>query len=80
MLSTFKQYLSRCKTRGERRLAFSAVGTPDYIAPEMLRKKGYTELVDWWALGVIIYEMIIGYAPFSADNNDEIYYKIEHFQ
>jgi novel protein kinase C eta type len=36
--------------------------------------------VDWWALGVIIYEMLIGYAPFSAENNDEIYYKIENYE
>jgi serine/threonine kinase 38 len=54
------------------------VGTPDYIAPEMLRREGYGELVDWWALGVIIYEMLIGYAPFAADSNEQTYYKIEH--
>jgi protein-serine/threonine kinase len=36
--------------------------------------------VDWWALGVIIYEMLIGYAPFTCENNEEIYYKIEHHQ
>lgn len=59
-----------------RKMALSAVGTPDYIAPEMLKKTGYTELVDWWAFGVMIYEMLIGYAPFSGDENEEIYYKI----
>lgn len=46
----------------------------------MLKRIGYTELVDWWALGVIIYEMLVGYAPFSADTNDEIYYKIERYE
>jgi serine/threonine protein kinase len=42
----------------------------------MLKRVGYTELVDWWAVGVIIYEMLIGYAPFTSEVNDEIYYKI----
>jgi serine/threonine kinase 38 len=58
------------QTHKNRKLVFSAVGTPDYIAPEMLKRTGYSELVDWWALGVIIYEMLIGYAPFTSDNNE----------
>lgn len=54
----------------DRKLAFSAVGTPDYIAPEMLTRKGYNETVDWWSIGIMIYEMLIGYAPFSAETNE----------
>lgn len=37
-------------------------------------------MVDWWAVGVIIYEMLIGYAPFTSEVNDEIYYKIENHE
>lgn len=53
----------------KRELAYSAVGTPDYIAPEMLTQEGYDESVDWWSIGVILYEMLIGYAPFSSNAN-----------
>ena len=40
------------------------VGTVDYIAPEVFGKDGYTELVDWWSIGTILFEMLIGYPPF----------------
>lgn len=39
-------------------------GTPEYLAPEIILSKGYNKAVDWWALGVLIYEMVAGYPPF----------------
>jgi len=63
--------------KGKRRvLAYSTVGTPDYIAPEVFLKEGYTELCDWWSVGVIMFEMLIGYPPFCSDTPQETYRKI----
>ena len=43
-------------------------GTPEYLAPETIRNKGHGKGVDWWALGVLIYEMMAGYPPFCGDS------------
>merc|ERR1712039_1145577 len=50
--------------------------TPEYLAPEIILSKGYNKAVDWWALGVLIYEMVAGYPPFFADQPIQIYEKI----
>ncbi|CAI9093739.1 OLC1v1029299C5 [Oldenlandia corymbosa var. corymbosa] len=63
-----------------RKLAFSTVGTPDYIAPEVLLKKGYGMECDWWSLGAIMYEMLMGYPPFYSDDPLTACRKIVHWR
>jgi len=59
-----------------RALAYSTVGTPDYIAPEVFQQTGYDKSCDWWSLGVIMFEMLIGYPPFCSETPQETYTKI----
>uniref|UniRef100_A0A8C1QRK1 Protein kinase C n=2 Tax=Cyprinus carpio TaxID=7962 RepID=A0A8C1QRK1_CYPCA len=51
-------------------------GTPDYIAPEILLGQQYSFSVDWWSLGVLVYEMLIGQSPFHGDDEDELFESI----
>ncbi|CAF3778857.1 unnamed protein product [Rotaria sp. Silwood1] len=51
-------------------------GTPEYLAPEIILSRGYNKGVDYWALGVLMYEMTAGYPPFFADQPIQIYEKI----
>lgn len=56
---------------------YTLCGTPEYIAPEVLLNKGHGKPVDWWTLGILIYEMIVGYPPFvDEDPMGGIYQKI----
>ena len=52
-------------------------GTPDYIAPELLLNKPHNHLVDFWSLGVIVYELLSGYPPFNAGTIEEIFNNIK---
>jgi serine/threonine protein kinase len=51
-------------------------GTPEYLAPEIIQSKGHGKAVDWWALGILIFEMLAGYPPFYDENPFGIYQKI----
>lgn len=66
--------------QNRRTLAYSTVGTPDYIAPEVLLKKGYWMECDWWSLGAIMYEMLVGYPPFYAEDPITTCKKIVHWR
>ncbi|EPY54237.1 AGC/PKC protein kinase Pck2 [Schizosaccharomyces cryophilus OY26] len=48
-------------------------GTPEFMAPEILLEQNYTRSVDWWAFGVLIYQMLLGQSPFRGDDEEEIF-------
>ncbi|KAG5847932.1 hypothetical protein ANANG_G00131500 [Anguilla anguilla] len=48
-------------------------GTPEYIAPEVILRQGYSKPVDWWAMGVILYEFLVGCVPFFGDTPEELF-------
>ncbi|GAA5919178.1 hypothetical protein JCM6882_003828, partial [Rhodosporidiobolus microsporus] len=56
--------------------AYSTVGTPDYIAPEIFLQQGYGQECDWWSLGAIMFECLVGYPPFCSENAHDTYRKI----
>ncbi|XP_071990386.1 serine/threonine-protein kinase LATS2 isoform X2 [Engystomops pustulosus] len=76
-LKTLEQ---RAKRQHHRCLAHSLVGTPNYIAPEVLLRKGYTQLCDWWSVGVILFEMLVGQPPFLAPNPTETQLKVINWE
>lgn len=54
-------------------------GTPDYIAPEIVAYQPYSKAVDWWAYGVLLYEMLAGQPPFDGDDEDELFHSIMEY-
>nr|XP_029514727.1 serine/threonine-protein kinase LATS2-like [Oncorhynchus nerka]XP_029514735.1 serine/threonine-protein kinase LATS2-like [Oncorhynchus nerka] len=76
-LQTLEQRATR---QHQRCLAHSLVGTPNYIAPEVLLRKGYTQLCDWWSVGVILFEMLVGQPPFLAPTPTETQIKVINWE
>lgn len=52
---------------------FNINSTPEYLAPEILKGQGHGKAVDWWSLGILLYEMIVGLPPFYSENINEMY-------
>ncbi|XP_002982959.2 phototropin-1A isoform X2 [Selaginella moellendorffii] len=56
----------------------SFVGTEEYIAPEVINGSGHSSAVDWWALGILLYEMLVGWTPFRGKNRQKTFHNILH--
>ncbi|XP_076819418.1 uncharacterized protein LOC143465134 isoform X1 [Clavelina lepadiformis] len=63
-----------------RQVARSLVGTPNYIAPEVLLREGYNQLCDWWSVGVILFEMVVGHPPFHSDSPSQTQMKVINYK
>ena len=70
------QNFKNSKNRPTHQKNYSCVGTAYYVAPEVLKKTGYSEDIDWWSVGVILFEMLVGYAPFCSEKTKDVCYKV----
>ena len=68
--------VNNLRPRRNRLIAYSTVGTPDYIAPEVFSQNGYGEEADWWSIGVMFFEMVVGFPPFFSENPSDTCKKI----
>lgn len=50
---------------------FTFVGTAEYVAPEIIRSMGYNKSVDYWAFGILIFELLVGHTPFKVKNDTQ---------
>ncbi|TVY60716.1 Serine/threonine-protein kinase cot-1 [Lachnellula suecica] len=66
--------------KSRRVMAYSTVGTPDYIAPEIFTGHGYGRDCDWWSLGTIMFECQVGWPPFCAEDAHDTYRKIVNWR
>ena len=56
------------------------VGTPDYIAPEVLKGSSYSNAADWWAVGIMAYEFLTNMPPFNDKTVENVFYNIQHMK
>ncbi|KAJ3280277.1 hypothetical protein HK104_000776, partial [Borealophlyctis nickersoniae] len=68
------------RDRNRKKMAYSVVGTNNYIAPEVLLGTGYDKGCDWWSLGCIIFEMLYGFPPFCSKNRHQTKLKIVNWK
>jgi serine/threonine protein kinase len=81
IMSSRRSVLPQCPSSGslgsdEWNPSFSVVGTADYLAPEMLLGVGHDERVDWWSLGIVLYECLVGVPPWVGDSPNEIFQQV----
>ena len=76
----FQKNEEQVQERQTHRKNYSCVGTAYYVAPEVLNKQGYGQEIDWWSVGVIFFEMLVGYAPFFSKDTADVCYKILNWQ
>lgn len=74
------KFLNKSPTTNSYERTFTVVGTPHYTAPEVINQKGYTVSADYWSLGILLYELAIGFVPFGTDDTDvfEVYQHVLH--
>ncbi|CAI5757700.1 unnamed protein product [Candida verbasci] len=68
------------QSQGHHNLANSIVGSPDYMALEVLEGKNYDFTIDYWSLGCMLFEALCGYPPFSGSKQEETYYNLKHWK
>lgn len=66
--------------KGAKMTGWTAAGTPNYMAPEIILSETQDDSVDWWALGCILYELLVGIPPFNGETPDEVFEKVAHFE